>query len=154
MISKLTKLFFLVVLFLFSYSANAQVVINEIMSDPTQSEYYNEWIEIYNSGSEINLTDLMLCGQSIQAGYVKKLDGQIYQEGGLILSAGQYAVITDGPSTGTEGYDNFSVASSTLALHVTGSEMCSNGLSNNGEAITLSGPTSDSVVFSQSSTEL
>lgn len=112
------------------------IIISEVMYAPTQSEYYNEWIEIYNNGTnDINLEDWSLCGQNILSGYIDHSDNnELKLNESMILETGKYAIITDGGS-GTEVYSNFNVENST-ALHVSGSTLCS-GLSNSGENITL-----------------
>ena len=112
------------------------VVINEIMYAPTQSEYYNEWIEIYNDGnSNINLNNWTLCGDELSAGYIDHADAKLKLNNSIILSPGDYAIITDGGS-GTEVYSNFNVNGNGIALHVGGSTLCG-GLVNSGETISL-----------------
>ena len=116
--------------------ATAQVLINEIMYDPAQSDYYNEWIEILNSGnSSADLTNWTLCGDLLEPGYVNHTDSELYSNEGLQLAAGQYAVITDGGS-GTDVYGNFNVSQDALALHVSASSLCG-GLANAGGTLYL-----------------
>jgi hypothetical protein len=47
---------FLVMAFLFMPSVSGAVLINEIMYDLSGSDTGREWIEIYNNGSDINLS--------------------------------------------------------------------------------------------------
>jgi|SRR3989344_4528199 len=149
--SKKIILFFIGIIFFFGFRfVFAGLVINEIMYAPVQSDSYNEWIELYNSGSDsVDLSNLLICGKEIVSGYIKHSDGSLNIDNGLTLSAGGFALITDGGS-GTDVYTNFSVNSSALAIHTASfSEICS-GLSNSGKTITLSGPSSDSVIYASS----
>jgi hypothetical protein len=135
--------------------AFASLIFNEIMYDPIQDDSYNEWIELYNTdpNNSINLTNLSICGtistDKIEGGYIEKGAMTASNNSGMILPAGGYAILTDGGS-GTQVYDNFSIPSGTLALHVDGSSICG-GLPNTpaspGKTISLFGPSSDSVTY-------
>lgn len=143
-------------LLLFLPAIVSALTINEIMYDPAASESYAEWIEIWNDGPDaVDLTGWMLCGNGLLAGYIDKNDGLTYHEIGLSLPADGYAVITDG-GTGSTVMDNFTVNSSALLLHVNGSAMCTNGLSNSGETLTLygaDGTTVDSITYADDAAE-
>ncbi|MDP2672242.1 MAG: lamin tail domain-containing protein [Nanoarchaeota archaeon] len=125
------------------------VVINEIMYAPTQSEYYNEWIEIYNDGNlNIDLNNWTLCGDGLSAGYIDHADAKLKLNNSIILPPEGYAIITDGGS-GTEVYSNFIVNGNSLALHTSGSTLCGE-LVNSGETISLkdnSGNTINSITY-------
>ncbi len=113
----------------------AQVVINEVMYNPNQGDdNYNEWIELYTTEST-SLENWTVCDSQLQAGYVKKSDGQTYQSSGFLLTAGQYVIITDGGS-GTEAYEKFSINLDALALHVASSSMCG-GFDNSGDTVAV-----------------
>ena len=43
---------FLLCLFVFPKRAKAEVLINEVLPDPSSSEEENEWVELYNNGSD------------------------------------------------------------------------------------------------------
>ncbi len=134
------KLLFLLILY--AELVQAEISINEIMYNPTYSDSYNEWIEIYNNNEfPINLTNWKICNDNLLSGYIDKNDGQTYLENNLIIQADSYAIITDG-GTGTEAYSNFNINDNAIALHVEGSSICS-GLSNSYEVITLS---NDSII--------
>jgi len=125
----------LVLTFLPSFAAALQ--INEIMYDPAASESYAEWIELYNNESEdINLTDWFLCGDEILSGYVNKSDGLTNYTNNMTLASGDYAIITDG-GTGSTVLNNFTVSPTAILFHVNSNEMCTNGLKNTGETVTL-----------------
>ena len=125
----------LMVFFLTLQSVSA-LIISEVMYAPEENENYNEWIEIYNDeNSDVDLNNWSLCGKELLEGYVAHSDGSLNSEEGLILSSGEYAIISDGGS-GTEIYSNFNIDSSSLALHVDASSLCS-GLSNSGDEISL-----------------
>ncbi len=135
--------------------ASAQVVINEIMYNPNDtsqcSDSYCEWVEIYNDGAEKDLTNWTLCGSPLSAGYIDNADSQLKLNTTMILPPESYAIITDGPASGTKVYSKFNVDASALALHINVSEMCDNGLNNvDGDTIILidaNNGTEDSVIY-------
>jgi hypothetical protein len=132
--------YWLFLLIILSSSVLAQIQITEIMYAPTFNYQYNEWIEIYNAGdSEINLNNWTLCGKTLSPGYIDHEDNKLKLNTTLILSAGSYAIITDG-QTGTEVYSNFAVDSGSLALHVNVASLCT-GLKNSGDSIFLENET-------------
>ena len=127
------KLLYLIIILLIIPDTTA-VIISEIMYAPTFGENYNEWIEIYNDKSDIDLSNWSLCGKDILEGYIDHNEAEALKNGeGLILTEGGYAIITDGGS-GTEVYSNFDVSG--LALHVDSSSLCGR-LSNTGKEISL-----------------
>jgi hypothetical protein len=104
------------------------------MYNPIQDDDYNEWIEIYNPGTEyVDMTGWTLCGKAILPGYIDR-EGQVHNETGLSLPPKGRAIITDGGS-GTDVYNNFNVQPS-LALHVNASSIC-NKLANTNRTIEL-----------------
>ncbi|MBI2151458.1 lamin tail domain-containing protein [Candidatus Woesearchaeota archaeon] len=115
----------LVLLFLLSANlALGDVVINEVMYNPSGSDSYDEFIEIYNNGDySENLDTYNLCSQDILEGYINNADGTTYLETGLTLAPGEYALITDG-GTGTKVYTNFDVDDNAIAFHVNGNTLC------------------------------
>ena len=117
---------------------SAELVINEIMANPSESEDYNEWLEVFNNETEkINLSKWSLCGSKLSSGYVEKSSGETKKSGDGIIDGGNYALITDGGS-GTEGYSNFNVSEESLAFHTATGSLCG-GLSNIEEEISLIG---------------
>lgn len=134
----------------------AGMQINEIMYNPVQDESYNEWIELYNNESSIDLNGWTLCGKELLPGYVNHSDGQTYYNNGSNLSADSYALITDGGTGSTNGslvLDNFNVPVSTLFFHIDGTAMCTGGLTNTGDTITLNksdGTSMDNITYSSS----
>jgi len=127
---------FSAVLFSFSFVLG-EIRINEVMYNPNFSNDYNEYIEIYNNGStEINLIGWKLCNNEILSGYVNR-EGFTNLNTTLILQPNFSAIISDGGSSGTEVYSNFNVSENSIALHINGTAMCTRGLNNTGEEITL-----------------
>lgn len=131
------------------------LIINEIMYNPSSSQGdddYNEWIEIYNDGnSDVDLSGWFLCGKEILAGYFDNTDDQIKLDSGMVLSAGSYALITEGKDdSGTEVYGNFNIDGNSLALHVDAKSLCG-GLSNTaGKTVDLEdsiNSTIDSIIY-------
>lgn len=133
--------------FIFFVNFVSAIQITEIMYNPIENEYYNEWIEIY-ADEDINLSEWRFCDKEIFSGYVNHLEGGILKkDNGLILEAGKYAIITDGGS-GTDVYSNFNINENSLALHVEGSTLCG-GLSNGGkEIIFTNGELTENVTYS------
>ncbi len=131
-----------------STNAYADVIINEIMYNPSTSQgsdLFNEWIEIFNNGtSSLDLTNATLCGDSLLKGFVNKSNASISLNTTFTLAPSEFALITDG-GTGTEVYGNFNVDKNALAFHVSGSSMCSSGLSG-GEKINITLNTQSHVV--------
>src|SRR3989344_1137863 len=79
------------VFFVFTFNVNAQIVINEIMYDLDGSDSGREWIEIFNEGDDvIDLTNWKFFEANTNHGLVS------YQ-GGIELSPGEYAIISDQP---------------------------------------------------------
>ncbi|OYT41746.1 MAG: hypothetical protein B6U86_01825 [Candidatus Altiarchaeales archaeon ex4484_43] len=135
--------------------ASAQLLINEIMYNPSKeqgSDSYNEWIELFNpTNDSINIENWTLCGDKLIPGYVNHTDGKIRFNLTTIVPPGKYALITDG-GTGTEVYENFNVNLSSVALHTNSSSIC-NGLSNDFGELSLrnsEGILIDFVNYSQS----
>jgi len=64
----------------------------EIMSNPTADESLNEWVEIYNNGSEtVNLSNWSIGDDSDTDSFV----GGLYGGEGVLLEPGICAIITD-----------------------------------------------------------
>lgn len=150
---KLNKNILLIgILFLILPNISA-LIISEIMYAPLESEFYNEYVEIYNDGeSYIDLTNFTLCGDVLLSGYIDHGDlEKLKSNDSIILTKGNYAIITDGGS-GTEVYSNFNANENAPALHVDGASLCG-GLVNSGETILLkdsSGNLMNSVTYDSS----
>ena len=103
---------------------NTSVIINEIIYDSLSSyDQHGEFIELFNAGS----VSVNLSGWQVSDG--TKTDN-LTTNGTALLEPGMHAVITG---------DNFNVTISQDAIHLmTGhSVICSYGLSNSGEIITI-----------------
>ncbi len=117
---------------------SAELVINEIMANPSESEEHNEWLEVFNNGTEgIDLSKWSLCGSKLSSGYIDKSTGEMKKTNDGVMGGGGYALITDGGS-GTEVYNNFNVSEESLAFHTATDSLCGK-LSNTGEEISLIG---------------
>ncbi len=129
-----------VILFLviFLPFVSAELVVNEIMANPSESEGHNEWLEVFNNGTEwIDLSKWSLCGSKLSSGYIDNSTGETKKTNGGVIDGGGYALITDGGS-GTEVYNNFNVSEESLAFHTATGSLCG-GLSNAEEEISLTG---------------
>lgn len=133
--------FFLVLFFSSpAFAQNEDVAINEIMYNPVPSDTYNEWIELYNGGTDnISLENWKLCDKEILSGYIDRTGTQ-YMNASLIIPPGGYALITDGNS-GTEVYENFNVSKSATAMHVDAASICTGLTNTDGKPIELTDST-------------
>ncbi len=114
--------------------SKAEIIITEIMANPIEDETLNEWIEIYNNGTEaIDIEGWMISDES----ETDKIEGGLYNKKGTIIPPQRFALITDEM---TRVYNNFNVSSGTIPLYVDDSSI-GNGLRNSGEKITLSNRT-------------
>lgn len=129
------------------------------MYNPSGTDYYNEWMEIYNDDSyDINLTGWKLCDSKLLPGYIDHTDFNIYLNAGFIVPPNSYVIITDGgtgSTSGTNVYDNFNVDKNSKAFHVDSKYMCtSSGLSNSGDLINVSNGTYEQIFNYTSLTNL
>ncbi len=110
--------------------ARAEIIITEIMSNPLADEDLNEWIEIYNNGTE----EIDIKGWSIGDDKDNDtLEGGLYNKEGTIIHPQSYAIITD---SNTRVYNNFNISQETVKLY-TDDETLGNGLRNEGEKVWL-----------------
>ncbi len=102
--------------------AEGRVVISEVMFDPSGSEFYDEFIEIQNTGSEpVDLAGWM-------AGDGDEADGLVF-EGGSVLQPGAFGLILDsGYFAHSTRYDP--LPPSALILTVADATIGNSGLSN------------------------
>ena len=107
------------------------------MYAPTQSENYNEWIEIYNNEDyEISISNLTICNNNILEGFINHSDGLSYFQNIDTIPPNSFAIITDGDS-GTEAYDNFDITEDSISLHTDRATICG-GLANEDKIVILS----------------
>jgi len=110
-------------------------VINEVMYDPIENEYYNEWIELYNpSNHSINISGWTITDNR----YEDFLEGNSDNgTGSSIIPPGGYAIITDHE---TKVYENYNISNETIALYVDDKSI-GNGLGNTGDMLILKNST-------------
>ena len=114
-----------------SSKCSADLLINEIMYNPENSENYNEWIELYNpTNKTINVS-----GWTISDNYAEDIiEGNFdYGNGTTNIPAYGYAILTD---HGTEIYENLNISNNTIKLYVDDKSI-GNGLGNNGDKLIL-----------------
>lgn len=100
------------------------------MAAPIADETLNEWIELYNNGSEeINVSNFIIGDESDN----DTIEGGYYYGLGTIIPAYSYAIITD---ESTRVYNNFDCNPEAVRLYVDDGSI-GNGLKNNGEAVYL-----------------
>ena len=97
---------FPIVLFGFSSAASAEVLINEVLIDPSGADGSNEWLELCNNGQD----DVDVSGWMIEAGgssFSEKhtmSSGSIVPSGGyLLLSAGTFSSSFQNGGSATDG---------------------------------------------------
>ena len=133
---KIKRILLILVFLIILNLTSAELYISETMYNPIESDSYNEWIEIYNEGSDtIHITNLTLCNKQLFPGFVNYTDENIYLNNFTTIEPNQYAIITDGGS-GTEVYDNYGVSQDSIAIHTDGATICG-GLNNDEEIITI-----------------
>ncbi len=134
------SLFILImIILLLSFNQKAQVenpqsiIINEVMVCPIESDYYNEWIELYNP-SDISID---VKNWTIDDGVEKDtIIGDLeHGNGTTIIPPYSYAILTD---KGTKAYENFTITENAIKLFVDDSSICGYGLNNNQEKLILS----------------
>ena len=106
--------------------AHAQVVINEVMYDPSGSNTGRQWIELYNQGA----SDVTMIGGTVKNSW-RVSDGSNHTltdpaggvgRGSLTIPAGGYLVVSSDPTTflGEYGSGSYSVVKSSISLKSTG----------------------------------
>lgn len=123
----LANLFLIII---FSKISKANILISEIMPNPIADENLNEWVEIFNNGTEnINVNGWIIGDEKNN----DTIEGPFFNKEGAILPPFGYAIIT---SDATRVYNNFNVSQQSVRLYVD-SNTIGNGLSNDGETIFL-----------------
>jgi hypothetical protein len=120
----------------------AGIQLNEIMANPSCSESYCEYIELFNNGtSSVNMTGWEMSDSADEDG-LESYDGE-----DIIIPGESFALIVD---TDTRVYSNFEVGNVTW-IYVEDSALGGSGLSNSGENVSLKdsgGDVIDSFSFS------
>jgi len=114
---------FIFLIFLFN-PLKSQVTFTEVMYNPATSESHDEFVEIYNLSDEtIDLTGWQFSDSTSS-------DILIETGNGMLLNAGQYAVILDGSYfENSTTYDGV-IPDSALIITINGNTFGSSGLSN------------------------
>jgi phosphatidylserine/phosphatidylglycerophosphate/cardiolipin synthase-like enzyme len=113
------------------------IVINEVMYDPEENDYYNEWIELYNpTNQSINVSGWSITDNNQE----DFLEGDYdHGNGTTTIPPHGYAIIAD---HGTTIYENFSISNNTIRLYVDDSSI-GNGLGNNQDKLILKNATGE-----------
>jgi len=109
------------------------ILINEVMSSPIQSDFYNEWIELFNPNPYPIDVGNWTIDDGDDADYI--LGNADHGNGTTIIPGNSYAIITD---HGTEIYENLNISAEVVKLYVEDSAICGYGLNNNQEKLVLS----------------
>jgi len=119
------QLYFWLTLFFLSTNSFAQVVLTEVMFDPSGSESHDEFIEIFN----LSKTDSFdLAGWQVSDGF--GFDTIISSGSGLVLRPGRFAVILDASYFQNSNSYDVIIPDSVLILTVDNPTLGSTGLSN------------------------
>jgi phosphatidylserine/phosphatidylglycerophosphate/cardiolipin synthase-like enzyme len=102
------------------------------MYKPANSDYYNEWIELYNPTSFSIDVDNWTIDDGNEQDIV--MGDKDHGNGSTILYPQKYAIITD---HGTHLYEYFNISEKTLKLYVDDSAICGYGLNNDKEKLLL-----------------
>lgn len=89
----------LIAIVFFSSLVNADVIINEIMYNPSGGDNNHEWIEIYNNGDEVNLEGWRFFENNQNHGL------SLEQGDDMIISNDEYIIIVQDTDTFLEDYD-------------------------------------------------
>jgi len=132
-------LLFLLILIFISTISSANILINEVMSNPKQNDNYNEWIELYNpTNQNINLSNWIIEDNSAEDFLLGDFDNG---NGSTIITPNGYAIIAD---VGTKIYENFSIPNETTRL-IVDDKSIGNGLGNSNDKLILKNETGISV---------
>lgn len=121
---------FLPLFLLFIPASHSRILINEIMPNPIADESLNEWIELYNNGTEAVNVSTWAIGDGSEN---DTIEGGLYNKEGTVIEPFGFAIVTD---DNTRVYNNFNASSDAVRLYVNDSSI-GNGLLNDGETIYL-----------------
>ena len=112
------KLIFTILLFILTAGiADGNIIFNEINANPFTNNSIDEWVEIYNNGSEdVNLSGWMIGD---------KLNNDSLSDG--ILNSGQYGIIL---VNGTSAFSVYNFSSNAMKFYIDDSRI-GNGLNDN-----------------------
>ncbi len=121
---QLTKLVFCSFVLGLAVPCSSQVLINEVMYNPSGNENYNEYIELYNAGDQ----PADISGYSISDS--SSSDKIIETGSGTILHPGQYCIVIDPEYFSNSSLYDTLINDNCLVLTIDGSTFGSRGLSN------------------------
>lgn len=118
--------YLLLFILLLANSVYADIIINEVMADPSScSDSVCEWIELYNNNEiSINMTNWMISDESANDS-LESSSG----DSNIILPGNSFALIVDDDS---RVFHNFNVGENIIWIYVD-DDAIGNGLSNDGE---------------------
>ncbi|MBS3151327.1 lamin tail domain-containing protein [Candidatus Woesearchaeota archaeon] len=138
------ELIYLLTFVIFSNFAFAAIQINEIMANPSCSESYCEYIELYNNGTDtVNMSSWKINDSNGEDSF------ESFNGNDILIPGNSFALIVDSDS---RVYSNFETGNATW-VYVSDSAIAGSGLSNSGEDINLkdeNGNVIDSVSYSSS----
>ncbi|RMG68791.1 MAG: hypothetical protein D6715_01330 [Calditrichaeota bacterium] len=124
------------------HSGWTQVILTEVMVDPDTLEFYNEFVELYNTGTE----GVDLAGWRIGDG--EELDAIVGAGEGTLLQSGQWAVVLDPGYFGNSTIYDSLIPPQALILTIEDAAFGQGGWSNSrSEPVILTNPKGDTVQF-------
>ncbi len=132
-------LFFIVILT--SITSEADLIINEVMCNPAENEYYHEWLELYNPTNEsINISGYTITDNRYKDFIEPNFD---FGNKSYVIPSKNYAILTD---HGTEIFDYYNISNQTICLYVDDKSI-GNGLGNAGDFLILKNSTNSTIDY-------
>ncbi len=111
-------------------AAQAAISISELMASPEGDDDLNEWVELFNDGSEPINVSRWIIGDLADN---DTIEGALFFGHGTIIPPNGFAIITDDK---TRVYENFNISPDTIHLYIDDASL-GNGLSNNNDTLFL-----------------
>ncbi|MEF8879380.1 MAG: phospholipase D-like domain-containing protein [Candidatus Thermoplasmatota archaeon] len=143
-LSTTTLIFILIFLLFILFSntcdaSNSSLLINEVMYHSENSDYYHEWIELYNPTNQtVNISQWTLSDNK-ETDFIQA--DMEHGNGTTFIPPKKYAILTD---YGTKIYEQFNISKNTIKLKVDDSSI-GNGLGNTNDKIILKNKTENIV---------
>ncbi len=129
-------MFFIIILILLTF-CRSQVVISEVMFNPTGADSPNEYVEVYNLGSmPVSLENWLISDEAASDG----LEGNA-----LLIQANSYAVILENDYVDDEGALYYELLPLDIPLIYADDSSIGNGLKNSGDSVFLIDAAGDTV---------
>ena len=122
---------FAVILLLFAQFSSAEIIISEVHPHPLKDQSLNEWVELYNNGSEAVNVSGWVFGDAFANDVI---EGPLFGKEGAIIPGFGFAILTDET---TRVYENYNVSDDAIHLYIDGGDLGRSGLDDDGEQLFL-----------------